>query len=183
MAPLNEQKAHLTFRTLLDNAAEVLGRNHYQDRSIKIQKSQVMPGVKTMRIDGEAHGTDLYQLTLIFYGVSYSKARDSKHQIPVEIDGEQWFAEKPDVNVNPVRVWCSCTWFRFAAEWYLEKNKALAPRRKPRSYTKVPGSNRPPINPKQLPCVCKHQYQFALELQKRGVIQNLPVYNPPSKKK
>lgn len=168
-----EKKVNLTLRNLFDNSTKVLGYPHKQDRNIKIKKSSGLVGVKSLRIDAEAHGTSLYPVSLIFYDVSYSDKRDEKHVVPINMKDRQVWSQKVNVSTHPVRAWCACKWFQFACEWYLHDAGSLAPGHKRRPYTPVPGSNRPSPNPKQLPCVCKHVYQLALELQRRGLLTNV----------
>jgi len=170
-------KAHLTLRTLLDNAQKVLGYPHKQDRTIKIIKTSAFAGVKWVRFDGLAYGTQQYPLTMIFFNVDFSDKRDGKHVIPVRIESKREgvvtrYAERITIRRHPVRVFCGCMWFRFACEWYLAKAGALAPNRKARPYVRKT-TTRPSPNPDKLPCVCKHLYQMALELQSRGVLINV----------
>lgn len=173
-ALLFEGKANLTLKKLFINSEKVLGKPHKQDRTIKILKTQASFGVKSLTVRAEAHGEKDYDLAMTFYGVSYGDELNDVHTIMVKSsDGTKKYMKKLDVNVNPVRVNCTCPWFRFASEWYLKSGDALTPNKKARPYTKVKGSTRPPINPKKLPCVCKHLYQFALELQKRGMLSNI----------
>lgn len=170
-----EQKTKTPLRTLFNNAETVLGRPHYQDRKIKIENVRLQAGFgkDVLRVDAEAFGTSKYTLTINFYGIKSYDEPTGSAKIPVKMGPNKTkYVGKVFINSTPVRVFCSCTWFRFASEWYLKKDGSLMPARKPRPYKKVPGSKRPSINPKKLPCVCKHLYQLALELQNRGLLVN-----------
>jgi hypothetical protein len=170
---LLERTVSPTLRSLLDNAERVLGKSHKQDRSVKIHTITPMVGVKTLRIGADVMGTSQYKTSIIFYDVDYSKEETENNTVPVDIDGiGTMYYKKPNINDSQVRVDCSCKWFQYACEWYLKPENGLAPSRKPRPYTKVQGSNRPSPNPDGLPCVCKHVYQVALEVQSRGLISN-----------
>lgn len=166
-------KVKLTLAILVNNAKRVLGRDHLIDRKIKVNKILPSIGVKSIRFDGEAYGAKLYPVTIIFYDVNFSDKKDSKHTLLAVASTEvpPSYAEKPDMNKHPVRVYCGCEWFHFASEWYLAKAGSLMPARKPRSYVKAKGSTRKSVNPLQLPCCCKHLLQFALELENRGLVE------------
>lgn len=172
----NTVKAHLTLRDLLDNAEEVLGYPHKQDRTIKIVKSSAMAGVKWVRFDGLAYGTEEYPLTMIFFDVKFNDEQTSKFRVPVVIESNTGkmtkYIELLKVNQHPIRIFCGCQWFKWACEWYLAKAGALAPNRKARPYIRKT-TTRPSPNPKRLPCLCKHGYQMALELRSRGVLINI----------
>lgn len=167
-----EKKVHLTIEELVANAEEVLKRKHYQDRTIKIGKLNLQAGVKTLRINAEATGGDKqYELHMIFYKVSSSNTKDKDHPLSFKMpNGKVKYFQRINPRIHPVKVWCSGPWFQYASEWYLHREGSLVPIRKPRPYTKKPGSNRPSPNPNQLPCVCKHLYQLYLRLQQEGLV-------------
>jgi len=156
MMEATKSKAGLTLRTLITNAQKVLGRVHYQDRNVKIVKVTPTIGMKSIRIDAEVYGSKLYQATIIFYKVEFSDTKDQYHPLAVRVKEQTHpiYSELLNPNKHPVRVSCACPWFMFAAEWWLAKAGALLPAKKPRKYSKVPGSTRPSVNPEKIPCVC-----------------------------
>jgi len=176
-------RAHLTLIQLLRKSVKVLGYPHKQDRKVTIGKSTASPGVSSVMIAGTAYGEKQYQLSMNFYKVHFSKDKGPKNKIPVKLKSGTWYMEELSAHKHPVRVFCSCPWFRFACEWYLNDDQALQPGRKPRPYTRKT-TTRPSPNPNQLPAVCKHVYQMALELQKRGIIKDAtlqPKWTAPKK--
>ena len=136
------------------------------------------PGVKVFRVNAKVKGeTETYDLNINFQNVSFSETKDAKHflAVPTSLEGkrsEQVYMEQLDYKKHTVKVWCSCTWFRFGAEWYLHQHNSLFPRRKPKPYKKVPGSTRPPVNPEHLPCVCKHLFQLANYLKNTAIMKS-----------
>jgi len=168
-----EAMKSLPLQTLIDNSEKVFGRTHYVDRTIKIEKMTPQIGVKSLRIDGSAHGNKFYPLSMIFYDMEYSDKKDAAHPLTVQYrtDGDikTTYASKLTTK-QPVRIFCGCASFRYYCEWYLAKSGNLLPQRKPRPYHRVPGSTRPSVNPLKLPNLCKHVYQMVLELKKRGLM-------------
>lgn len=78
--------------------------------------------------------------------------------------------EKPNSDVNAVRVNCSCLSYYFYFGYYNWANDChYGP--KPRAYQKVPGSNRGSVNPTNSPGTCKHLNAFARLLQDSGKIK------------
>lgn len=167
-------KEGLTLSQLIENAKKVLGRDHFEDRKPKVLKYFSQPGVKVFRVNGIVKGeVEEYDLNINFEQVSFSDTQDRKHflRVPTAGRSEQVFMEQLTYDKHYVKVWCSCTWFRFACEWYLHEHNALFPRRQPRPYTKVAGSTRPSVNPDQLPCVCKHIAQLAMYLKNTAIVK------------
>lgn len=169
-----KNKSEYSLSLLVINAEKVLKRIHYDDRKIKVEKVTPLVGMKSIRFDGTALGSkSIYPVSVTFYDIEFSDTKDFSHSMAIDVPKKDspTFASVPLLDKTPVKVFCGCTWFRFACEWYLSLHGALAPLRKPRTYTKVAGSNRPPINPLHLPCVCKHIYQFANDLKGRGLVK------------
>lgn len=65
---------------------------------------------------------------------------------------------------NYVRVRCGCADFRHRFAWEDLANKCLYGGR-PKAYTRKPGSNRPPVNPKHYPGFCKHIWECAKAIE------------------
>lgn len=171
-----QEKVHMTMAELLKNSKKVLGRDLTTERKVKILKTTATPGMSTFRVDAEAYGEkSLYNLSILFNKVSFVEKKDSKHPLPVKLKGgETFYMEKLNARMHPVKVWCSCRYFQFYSEWYLHKAGSLIPVRKPRPYTKKPGSKRPSVNPEGLPNICKHLYALAMEMGARGMMINVP---------
>ena len=163
-------KVHLTLRQLLRNTIKLRGALPPYDRNVKIVKVGAVPSTKSVRFDAEAYGSNKYDVTITFYRVNFSQEKDSEFNIPVDTNEGRYFIRKLSMSKNPVKVFCSCPWFRFACEWYLADHGSLAVARKKRPYQRKKGSKRKPVNPSKLPCICKHIYGLSEELRLINVL-------------
>jgi hypothetical protein len=166
-----EDKSTLTFLNLYRSAMKVRNNKPFPNCDVKLLKTNPQVGVKSLLCIGEARGTSLYPVYMVFYDVEYSDVKDQWHTVRVapSTDVEYWM--KPiDGAKNPVRVYCGCTDFRFSYEYYNHKRNALFPAKKPTPYTRKT-TTRPEKNPEHLPGICKHLNEFAGLLHMRGIIK------------
>jgi len=176
-----EGKVSPTLRALLVNAKRVLKRDHKNDRSVVIQTLQPSVGVKSLLVSASIKGEeDTYKTTIIFYGINYSKEKTDTINTKINVPGVgEMYYERPKLSSTMTRVNCTCKWFQFACEWYLKPVEGLTPGRKPRPYKRLDGQphgSPPSPNSEQIPCVCKHIYQLALNLESDGMLSE--SYNP-----
>lgn len=176
-----EGKVSPTLSALLANARRVLGRGHKNDRSVVIQTLQPSVGVKSLLVSASIKGeVDTYKTTIIFYGIEYSKTKTDTANVQIDVPnvGKMYYS-RPKLSSTMTRVNCTCKWFQFACEWYLKPVDGLTPGRKPRPYKRLDGQPHgtpPSPNGEQIPCVCKHIYQLALDLESNGMLSE--SYNP-----
>ncbi len=163
-------KSNLTLAQLISNGEQVLGRKHYRDRKITIKNIRFAAGVNTVTVTATSTGRNgEYSLNLIFYGIKSLKSPHKQYPLKIKVDNTYKYFQKPKLSRNPVRCFCGCKWFQFASEWYLEEEDALQPKRKARPY-KRKTDWMPSPNPNRVPCVCKHVYQLALQMNKNGYL-------------
>jgi hypothetical protein len=135
-------------------------------------------GIKSVTYKGVADGSkgSEYAVAIQFFFKDplsrepvkgYVKADDKKQ-------GE-FYHPVVDFSNTPVKVRCSGPNFRHRFETPLKAKKALAAP-KARTYKKVPGSKRPPVNPKGAMGMCKHLTNFVSILQQNGVIKTIPGF-------
>jgi hypothetical protein len=144
--------------------------------SIKSIEAVASFGIKSVTYKGLADGSKgSYAVAIQFFFddplsrepvKGYVKAKDRKQ-------GE-FYHPQVDFNNTRVKVKCACSDFRFRWEYHLAQKSALIA--KPRGYTKVPGSERPSVNPKGALGVCKHLTNFISALQQDGVIKTIPGF-------
>lgn len=170
-----EAKAELSLKDLFDGTLIVRkGSPFPQDVSVRLLATHPAPGVKTLRVNGEARGENLYNQTIIFHGVEYVSEKDGKHFIPLSYKSgtevKYTYMAPLKFNESPVRVWCSCMDFRFRFEMWNEQNGALVAPRKPRPYTRKT-TTRSEVNPDHIPGFCKHIGGIVKRLQTEGVLR------------
>lgn len=143
-------------------------------------KFRYIPKSKQLYIYSYVHsGTDSskrYKVLLVFNQINCSEERSGKFSMklsqPSVLDDKEmvtYYLTRPTFN-NNILVRCSCPSFRHEFHWHDAKYKALIGPKIP--YTRVPGSNRPPKNPHEIPGICKHLIQLVLKLMAVGVLND-----------
>lgn len=84
--------------------------------------------------------------------------------------GKTYTMSSIDPDGVDVQVGCSCLDFRFRFAYYNHQDGSLfgVP---PQPYTPVPGSTKPPANPRKTPGVCKHVLALFQHLQHMRVVK------------
>lgn len=72
------------------------------------------------------------------------------------------------INHN-AKVFCDCMDFRFRFAYYNHKDRSLVGNPPP-AYQRVPGSNRPPANPRETPGMCKHLMQVVNKMRSEDLV-------------
>lgn len=106
------------------------------------------------KVRSASNPSKYYKTQIVFNGVKSSPKRTRQHTLKyIDIDGSVIWIERPNMNHN-ILTRDTCEDFRFMWHWELADRRALLGPRIP--YTPVPGSNRPPKNPDEIPGICKH---------------------------
>lgn len=124
------------------------------------------------RVKSVRNANEGYNVWLQFYNVEFSDhplSTNNSVKIQNKYTEEPLYFEKISLttkaNKNYVRVRCSCMDFRHRFAWEDRAVKALYGGI-PAKYTRKPGSNRPPVNPKHIPGMCKHIFDCAKSIEK-----------------
>ncbi len=149
--------------------APVIDRSEFLFKFEETPKITYMRGVDMVVVSARVVGAPqkkkktkraVYSVLIRFLRISNTSIIDEKVGGPVGMTGD-----------TPIQVSCSCPYYRFNCWWANHKEKAHSTKEKA-PYVKVAGSNRPPKNPKDIPCLCKHII-FTLEyLAINKVIKN-----------
>jgi hypothetical protein len=110
-------------------------------------------------------GAGNYNTYLLAKGVEVSDEKDKEHRVALT-DGK--FMGHIEYRKSEVKVRCDCPDFRWRFAWYNDKQKALYGVRPPPYKRKT---DRPPVNPRQLPGMCKHLFSMVKILGSRGVVK------------
>lgn len=105
-----------------------------------------------------------YRVFVYFTDVKTSSSKSDK--TPVEVD-DGIFSAKMSMGSDPVKVRCDCHDFRWRFAYYNKKNDSLYGAEPP-PYKRV--TNRPPVNPKKLPGMCKHLLNVVKHMKQNGVL-------------
>jgi len=109
-----------------------------------------------------------YTTTAIFDGVIYDDADQADNVSFSGPSGDEFHIEPIELARNNIKVHCNCLdfYWRFAT-WNHQKNSLDG--HPPPPYQKK--TNRPPVNPRQVPGVCKHLLKTIEELRNAGIVR------------
>jgi hypothetical protein len=142
------------------------GRNPTKYPKLPMRGLEISPmvGIKSLNFRGTVKGSSgkNYIATCQFHKVDYDSNENEDIKEPIDVKGKKVFYAKPSMSLNPVMVKCTCPDFRFRFEKPLYDDKGLIGMWN--RYTKVPGSNRGPVNPENHLGLCKHLYSFVNKL-------------------
>lgn len=141
-------------------------RQHIVD-TVNVTSIEFIPfvGMNTLHVRAT---TDDYKQAIQFNNVQYI-AGEREGAVSVEdakTKSTYWF-NPIDVRVNLIKVRCSCLDFRFRFANYNKRDMSLVGPPPPRY---VPKTNRPPVNPHQVPGMCKHILKILDVLADDGVL-------------
>ena len=143
------------------------------DRSgdVSISNVELAPSTSDNTLTVTANATTKdgdYTVKMLFEGVEFF-AQQQPGAVSVN-DANELFFMPISKNMAQVKVTCECLDFYWRFAFYNFNNKALLGQ-KPKPYTKVPGSNRGPVNPTRTPGICKHLYALVEYLQQNRIIK------------
>lgn len=152
-----------------------LRENQYESRNVSSptitynQKSHMLQFKATVK---SFDGSTSYQIALTFKGINWNYTRTKEFNMQFTLpSGELVYLNRPNKNTH-IMTRCSCPDYRFMWMWYNKPPKALIGPAIP--YTRVPGSNRPPRNPGEVPGLCKHLLALVKRLISLRVIRTDP---------
>lgn len=124
------------------------------------------PSNKLIVIADTVSNNHKYQTAIEFNDVNYNESGLAKFR---GTDGEEHNIDKLTMNSIDVNINCTCSDFkyRFAHQHYQNKSLVGEP---PEQYVKVPGSNRPPVNPDNVLGACKHILALEKNLKRMGIL-------------
>lgn len=148
-----------------ENPVSRTGRNvrAYDHRRVKSIHPIGWAGTKTLMFKGLTEASDgEHEPIIMFYGLEVSPTQTPQTPVEVDIDGTSYWFEKPTASDTKCRIRCTCKDHRFRWQWWLARDAALIG--KPKPY-KRKTTYWPPVNPKKVVGICKHQYALLRKLQ------------------
>jgi len=121
------------------------------------------------RSESEREGRK-YDPVVIFSSVEYADDDNPNNLTFMATNNETYNVYPIKMRSSYVKARCTCLdfYYRFAL-WNWQAGAIYGD--KPKPYTRVPGSNRGPVNPNKVPGVCKHIIKFVEELQNNGLVK------------
>lgn len=146
-------------------------RQHAVDE-IRITTLETLPyvGMKTLRITAIASSSGKnYTPKLLFTKVEYQGESTNENITFTGKDGNEYNMTPINLADSNVQVRCDCMDFYWRFASYNAKDKSLVGGA-PKPYQRVPGSNRGPSNPQQIPGLCKHLIATIKALKQAGMV-------------
>jgi hypothetical protein len=109
-----------------------------------------------------------YKQALQFNGVKFEGADTDQNATFQASDGEDYHVQPLELTGHNVKVRCSCLDFHYRFANYNSQDKSLVGRPPPLYQKKT---NRPPVNPLQVPGMCKHLLKLVEMLQRYGLVK------------
>lgn len=141
---------------------------------------KVQPNVVIKALDGEIHIEDLKITNMLgtkskIFSSTIRSSTDLKayHAVIAFYDVTDPTKDLPSLSKNPCRVYCGCKSFYFYFSWEDMQNEALYGRHpKPYERKTHPGdpNYKPPVNPAEIPGVCKHLILLMRSLRDSGFV-------------
>lgn len=112
-------------------------------------------------------GPNKYQTSVMFQDVIYEDGDQADNASFTAADGEEYHIVPIDLTKSNVKVHCNCLdfYYRFAPS--NNKDKSLLGNPPPPYQRKT--ATRPPVNPTQVPGVCKHLIKTITSLRQVGI--------------
>jgi len=182
---LFEQSTYTGLEQNILNFAPVSSKRQHAVDPISIISLETLPfiGTKNLNVSavaksppgtnqwtGKPQGGGEYTPSLIFNGVEFENESTEENITFTAKDGNEYNMKQIDLNQHTVRVRCNCLDFQFRFSEYNAKDKSLIGRPS-RPYRPVQGSTRGPVNPKQVPGVCKHLIAAVKALKHSGMVR------------
>lgn len=103
---------------------------------------------------------------IILYKVQFANPGEGN---AVQLPDTEAAVQPIKLTADTARVACDCMDFRFRFANNNNKDDSLAGNAPP-AYQRVPGSNRPPANPTNLPGMCKHIMAAVRDLKQKRIV-------------
>jgi len=147
-------------------------RRQHATNEVSIRQLSYLPyiGMKMLQIRAQCRSNQHdYQPILQLLNVTFENA-DSPENVTFNAQGTDYHMQPVDLDQSRVKVRCNCLdfYYRFAMTNFND-NSLVG--RSPPVYRRVPGSNRPPANPMNVPGLCRHLIKVVQRLQQLGFVR------------
>lgn len=150
----------------------------YQNFQVLVGDAVVAPRVGSLYFKSLVNGLgDTYPNYIQFFDVPFTKlekdqeAAQQKGMLGGRSNKGAYVFPKLNANRNRVKLYCKCPDMGFTFSYQLWSRDSFIGAYK--KYIRVPGSTRPPRNPKNVPGFCKHTMAHLKELQKLGYLEGI----------
>jgi hypothetical protein len=145
-------------------------RNPYAYESLEVLHAGIKPspGAKSIYSQCLVNGKgDTYKNYIQFFDVKFQENAE-QGLFSAKVGRKDYYYPPVTANNNRCKFYCNCPDMQFTFSYQLwEKDSFIGAYKR---YKRVPGSTRPPRNPKNVPGFCKHTMSHLNQLKKMGFI-------------
>lgn len=171
LTQLKEQSSFDNLYTDIERGFPETTARQHATQTIAVGNIQYVPVTRGLNVKATVRSNQReYAPQIQFLGVNFLPAPTTTSITFMGSDGQERNMEPVDLTQSNVKVRCNCLdfYFRFST-WNYNDSSLLG--RRPPLYRRVPGSNRPPVNPQRVPGVCKHIIRVVEHLQQAGMVR------------
>lgn len=147
-------------------------KRQHATNEVTINNVQYMPyiGMKMLHVKStsQSNGNE-YRQALQFNGVQFAAQDGPDVATFAASDGEDYHVAPLELSGHNVKVRCNCMDFHYRFANYNAQDKSLVGKPPPLYQRKT---NRPPVNPAQVPGMCKHLLKLVEMLRRYGLIKS-----------
>lgn len=160
----------LTYDRLIRNTnRHFKNERNKKSSDVKLTNTVFIPYVNDNYLEVESESQTVngkYISRIVFENVIFKDEEGPDVARIVTADGSEYFFRRINRSRSNVKVSCSCLDFYYRFAMYNNKADALASD-PPKPYVKK--TDRPPVNPAEVPGVCKHIIRMVEELDKDNI--------------
>lgn len=171
IVPLLEKSTHDQLFTNIEQAFPLTKKRQHATGDVTITNLQILPyvGMKMIHVfaDVSSISGKHYKVGIQFLQVEFVDSQAAGITRFVGRDGEQYFIHPIALDRKNIKITCQCMDFRWRFAMWNSADKSLigAP---PPPYVKK--TNRPPVNPDQVPGICKHALKVIMRLSDLKIV-------------
>jgi len=168
---LFEQSTYSDLERNILNFIPVTKKRQHAVSPVRVNSIELLPflGTKNLNVGTVAasEGTN-YNPKMIFNNVEFEEEDNPQNVTFTAKDGEEYHMKPILLNQNTLRVRCDCLDFYWRFASFNAKDKSLIGKA-PTAYQRI--SNRGPVNPQEVPGVCKHLIAAIKALKHSGLVR------------
>ena len=166
---LEEEATYSQLRQNIQRGFPRTRKRQYATGEVNVTNIQYVPVAGGLQVNSASRSNGHnYVQTIIFSNVKHNDGGEGTTFMGT--DGEEHTVEPIPLQGSRVKVSCNCLDFHYRFANHNHQDDALVGKPPP-LYQRVPGSNRPPVNPARVSGVCKHLIKLVDALRRNGLLR------------
>lgn len=170
---LNEDSTYPNLYREIQRGFPATQRRQHAVGEVAILNMQFLPyvGMKMLQVRAACRSNQHnYNPIIQFLNVTFDQVDTNDNITFTGQDGQDYHVQPVTLDTSRVKVRCNCLdfYYRFAQT---NSGDGSLVGRPPALYQRVPGSTRPPVNPQNVPGICRHLIKVVRRLQQQGFVR------------